>query len=182
MAETFAYDCACGRRHEGSPSFGFVAPDAFAAQSQEIQEAGTRSRDFCAYENSLGRFYFTRALLAVPIQGFDSFFHWNLWVQLGSEDYQRYLNVYEKSGSRDQFLATIRNALPQYPNTDGVPVKIVRLPGNVLPQSLVPPMNHQLAIDYQGGMTAEMAARIASAVCSAVTGRAAEASTPPAGA
>ncbi len=178
MAE-FAFDCACGKRHEGSPHAVLKAPDAFTAQSEEIRAAGQLSRDFCNYRNIVGQFHFTRAFLPIKIRGTDSYFVWNLWVRLAQEDYERYLKVYEKADSLDEFLSALSNALPFYLSTDGMPIKIKRQPGNVLPLVTVAMMDHQLAVDCRDGLLPENAARMAAAVCPEAI-RQAQAAPPPA--
>lgn len=175
----FAYDCACGKRHEGSPHAVLKAPDAFTAQSEEIRAGGQLSRDFCNYRNVVGQFHFTRAFLAIKIRGTDSYFVWNLWVRLAQEDYNRYLQAYEKADSLDEFLCAMSNSLPFYLSTDGMPVKIKRQPGNVLPVVTVPMMEHPLALDCRDGLLPENAAQMAAAVCPEAI-RQAQAVNPPA--
>jgi hypothetical protein len=175
----FAYDCACGKRHEGSPHAVLTAPDAFTAQSEEIRAGGQLSRDFCNYRNVVGSFHFTRAFLPIKIRGSDSYFVWNLWVRLAQEDYERYLKVYEKADSLDEFLSAMSNSLPFYPSTDGMPIKIKRQPGNVLPVVTVAMMDHPLAVDCRDGLSVENAVGMATAVCPEAI-RQAQSVTPPA--
>ena len=58
MAAIFSFKCSCcGELHEGSPSFGFRAPDPYLEQSDEIQEKGELGSDLCFYEDEDGEVY-----------------------------------------------------------------------------------------------------------------------------
>ncbi len=162
----FRFRCVCGQMHTGSPNYGFTAPDAFVGQPPQVKAAAAYGRDFCAYEDPQGqRFHFARAVLLVPIQGCDDPFVWGVWVQFRSDDYRRYLDAYEQTDAQFSFDAWIGNTLPVYPPTDGMPVQLVSRPGQQLATLRIPPGDHRLALDFNEGITPEMAARIAATFC-----------------
>ena len=178
MAE-FAFDCACGKRHEGSPHAVLKAPDAFTAQSEEIRAADLDGQERAGEMKLADDVAVVAEVAAELARGTDSYFVWNLWVRLAQEDYERYLKVYEKADSLDEFLSALSNALPFYLSTDGMPIKIKRQPGNVLPLVTVAMMDHELAVDCRDGLLPENAARMAAAVCPEAI-RQAQAAPPPA--
>ncbi len=164
--KSFAFQCACGERHVGPPNHGFTMPIALAIQPEKVQAAAVRSRDFCAFEGTDGqRYYFARVLLPVPIQGSDDPFMWGIWVQLEAPDYRQYLDAYEQTEPQFRFKAWIRNDLPFYPQTDGLPIQLVSRAGGKLPTVEMQPLPHRLSIDMQEGMTQEMAAKMAASFC-----------------
>ena len=163
---SFRFRCVCGQMHTGSPNYGFTAPDAFVGQPPQVKAAAAYSRDFCAYVDTQGqRFYFARALLRVPIQLSDDPFMWGLWVQLGLEDYRQYLDAYERSDADFCLTAWIRNNLPVYPPTDGMPVQLVPQAGRQLATVRIPRNDHRLALDFNEGIAPARAARIAATFC-----------------
>jgi len=165
----FIYKCVCGESHEGSPNYGFPAPDAFLLQPDSVKAAGAHSRDFCAYQDRHGqRLHFARVALAVPIQGSDDSFLWGLWVQLGLDDYRQYLDAYEQENAKFRFSGWIRNNLPFYPPTDGIPVSVVPRGGRQLASIQVPKFEHRLSADVHEGMEPLWAAKLAASFCLAV--------------
>ena len=55
MAGIFSFKCSCcGKQHEGSPSFGFKAPDPWLGQPEEIKQAGKIGDDLCYYTDEDG--------------------------------------------------------------------------------------------------------------------------------
>ena len=55
MAGIFSFKCSCcGKQHEGSPSFGFKAPDPWFGQPEEIKQAGKIGDDLCYYTDEDG--------------------------------------------------------------------------------------------------------------------------------
>jgi hypothetical protein len=164
--KAFAFECACGERHVGSPNYAFSAPNAFMEQPDEVKKAAAFSRDFCAFQSLQGpRYYFARALLALPIQRCDDPFQWGIWVQLEHADYQQYLDAYGNTDSEFEFTAWLRNDLPFYPPTDGLKVRLVSRLGGKLPVVQMERMGDPLSTDLHDGMAQELAARIAATFC-----------------
>ena len=55
MAGIFSFKCSCcGKQHEGSPSFGFKAPDPWLGQPEEIKQEGKIEDDLCYYTDEDG--------------------------------------------------------------------------------------------------------------------------------
>jgi hypothetical protein len=89
MAGIFSFKCSCcGKLHEGSPSFGFKAPDPYLDQTEEIKEKGKLGDDLCYYEDEDGVHYFARTIIEVPIHGVSEPFMWGVWVSLSKESYE----------------------------------------------------------------------------------------------
>ena len=168
----FSFKCACGQVHEGAPNYGFTAPDSFMAQPEKVRAAAVHRRDLCAYETTSGeRLYFARALLALPIQGRDDPFMWGIWVQLGFEDYQKYLDAYERADAQFRFEVRIANTLPFYPETAGLPALLVPRSGRQLATVQLAPGTHRLSLDFNEGLDLLVAAKIAASICLAARSR-----------
>src|SRR5690348_16292323 len=89
MAGVFAYTCTCcGKRHEGSPSFGFDAPHQYASLSAEQKLAmGELSSDLCTITHNGEVDRFIRTVLEIPIVGAQDPFMWGVWVSLSDKSY-----------------------------------------------------------------------------------------------
>lgn len=78
MAGIFAYRCrCCGDIHEGSPSFGFNAPDAYSCLTDEQKDLhGWINDDLCKVTIEEHTDFFIRVILEVPIHGVSEPFLW----------------------------------------------------------------------------------------------------------
>ncbi len=103
--------------HEGSPSFGFRAPDPYLEQPKEVQDAGRLTSDLCEYEGEDGAHFFVRGSLEVPIHGISEPFLWGVWTSLSERSYRRYLETCDNPDSTDRFFGWLCNYLPYYPTT-----------------------------------------------------------------
>jgi hypothetical protein len=117
MAGVFAYTCSCcGKRHEGSPSFGFDAPYQYASLSAEQKlTMGKLSSDLCTitHEGEVDRFI--RTILEIPIVGAQDPFVWGVWVSLSERSYERYVSTYDNPVAGERFFGWLCNTLPVYP-------------------------------------------------------------------
>lgn len=118
MAGIFAFRCArCDELHEGSPSFGFNAPDHYANLSDEQKEQlGWLSDDLCTITRGDHTDFFIRTVLDVPIHGVDEPFSWGVWVSVSAQSYERYVATYDAPVEGDGFFGWVCNAIPGYPN------------------------------------------------------------------
>ena len=117
MAAIFAFKCSCcGKIHEGSPSFGFKAPDHYAALSDEQKASrGELNDDFCTITHDEGTDYFVRAVLEVPIHGVEEPFLWGIWVSLSKKSFDRYCETYDDPVEGDGFFGWVCNDIALYP-------------------------------------------------------------------
>lgn len=118
MAAIFAFTCSCcGAVHEGSPSFGFRAPDHYANLSDEQKASMAQlSDDFCTIRHDDGvTDHFIRAVLEVPIHGVEEPFLWGVWVSLSRKSFDRYRETYDDPVEGDGFFGWLCNDIAPYP-------------------------------------------------------------------
>ena len=117
MAAIFAFKCnCCGDIHEGSPSFGFRAPDHYAALPAEQQSANKLSDDLCVIERNGTVDRFIRAVLEVPIHGVSEPFLWGVWVSLSEKSFERYVETFDEPVPGDGFFGWVCNEISLYPH------------------------------------------------------------------
>ena len=165
MAAIFAYTCTCcGKRHEGSPSFGFDAPYQYASLSSEQKQAmGKLSSDLCTITDGEGIDRFIRVTLEIPILGVTDPFVWGVWVSLSEKSYLRYVDTYEDPCEGEVFFGWLCNTLPFYPPGGPFATDVV-VQGNRQRPRLVlhetEPL-HALISDQREGITIARAQEIA---------------------
>jgi len=162
MAGIFSFRCSCcGKIHEGSPSFGYKAPDTYLEQPAEIKEAGALSGDLCQYEDEDGPHYFIRVCLEIPIHGVDQPFVWGVWVSLSKQSFDRYIETYDSPDTNDQYFGWLCNSLPFYPETFPMKTQVHPRGNNTRPYIELEENDHPLAIDFHNGITISRAQEIA---------------------
>ncbi|HEY4081748.1 MAG TPA: DUF2199 domain-containing protein [Burkholderiaceae bacterium] len=116
MAAIFAFKCnSCGDIHEGSPSFGFRAPDHYVGLSDVQQAASKLSDDLCVIERDGVTDRFVRAVLEVPIHGVSDPFLWGVWVSLSEKSFKRYVDTFDDPVAGEGFFGWVCNDISQYP-------------------------------------------------------------------
>ncbi len=117
MAGIFAYRCrCCGDIHEGSPSFGFNAPDAYSCLTDEQKDLhGWINDDLCKVTIEEHTDFFIRVILEVPIHGVSEPFLWGVWVSASQKSYERYVETFDAPVKGDGFFGWVSNAIPWYP-------------------------------------------------------------------
>lgn len=101
----------CGQTHEGLPTHrGALLPDAVLAIPSNMRENRARwTSDLCQF----GKRYFIRCLLKVPFIDQSGHFGWGLWVEVDEPLFRRYVDLYEKDGSREPaYEGRIANEIP----------------------------------------------------------------------
>ena len=163
MAGIFSFTCSCcGEVHEGSPSFGFKAPDPYLQQPQEVQEAGELTTDLCCYETEAdGRHFFIRVCLEIPIHEVEQPFLWGVWVSLSEANFQRYVDTYESPDTGDCYFGWFCNYLPYYEDTYLLKTHVHPRSGGERPYIVLEPTEHALAIDFRDGISIDKAQQIA---------------------
>src|SRR3990167_9770209 len=149
MAGIFSFKCSsCEKIHEGSPSFGFNAPDPYLEQSKEVQEKGKLTDDLCFYTDEDGTHYFVRAVLEIPINGVDEPFMWGIWSSLSKTSYDRYVETYDNPDTEDCFFGFLSNYLPFYKNTYALKLDVSPRDNNQRPLLTLHESEHELVRDF----------------------------------
>jgi hypothetical protein len=166
MAALFAFKCSCcGEIHEGSPSFGFSAPDQYASLSDEQKsQMGTLTDDFCTIAHSEGTDRFVRAVLEVPIHGVDQPSLWGVWVSLSESSFNRYRETYNEPVVGEGFFGWVCNRISLYPYEHPRPADVVVQGGQSRPLVVLhqgDPEDDLLALDQSQGISVARAQELA---------------------
>lgn len=162
MAGIFSFKCSsCEQIHEGSPSFGFGAPDPYLEQSEEVQKKGKLTDDLCFYTDEDGTHYFVRTVLEIPIDGVDEPFTWGIWSSLSKASYDRYVDTYDNPDTEDCFFGYLSNYLPFYENTYALKLDVNPQQNNQRPLLVLHDSEHQLVCDFVNGISIPRAQEIA---------------------
>jgi len=163
MAAIFAFTCSCcGKRHEGSPSFGYKAPIYYDQLSDEDKLAiGKLSDDLCEIEHPSGTDYFARAILEIPIHGVEQPFLWGVWVSLSQPSFDRYKSTWGNHDETDRYFGWLSNRLPFYPDTINLKTHARPKNGGERPILAIEPTDHLLSIHARQGISIEQAQHIA---------------------
>lgn len=166
MAGIFAFKCSsCEKIHEGSPSFGFKAPDPYLQQSAAVREQGKLGSDLCYYQDVDGSHYFIRVVLEVPIHGVTEPFMWGVWVSLSAANYRRYVETFDTPVMTDRYFGWLCNKLPYYEDTYALKTKVhPRADGDRPFIELHESDPHPLAVDFHHGISIAKAQEIAESV------------------
>ncbi|MFK7975366.1 MAG: DUF2199 domain-containing protein [Halioglobus sp.] len=162
MTTPFSFDCAlCGETHEGSPSFGFDAPEPFLEQSAKTRDAGVLGSDLCEYEDSEGVHYFARVVIEIPIESCDDPFLWSVWVLLSEESFEHYVETYDAPPEDVMYFGQLCNSLPYYDDTFALAADVHPRPGDNSPALSLHKVGHELYEDFSQGLSHDKAQRIA---------------------
>lgn len=158
MAAIFAFTCSCcGKLHEGSPSFGFRAPDHYSSLSEEQKlEVGSLSNDFCTIGNGEGTDFFIRAFPEVPIHGIERPFLWGVWVSLSQKSFERYRETYNSQVEGEIFFGWVCNSIALYPHHSPRRADVVVKGDKCRPRIVLhrgDPNDDPLAIDQAHGIS-----------------------------
>jgi len=166
MAAIFSFVCSCcGKTHEGSPSFGFRAPDTYTWLTDEQKGSiATLSGDFCTIAHDQGTDRFVRAVLEVPIHGVSEPFLWGVWVSLSETSFERYKKTYDDPLEGETYFGWVCNQIALYPYDKHRPSDVVVQSGRNRPRVV---LHHDkleddpLAIDQAHGITIQRAQELA---------------------
>lgn len=166
MPAIFAFKCrCCGEVHEGSPSFGFRAPDQYASLSEtQKSEMGTLSDDVCIITHSDGVDRFIRAVLEVPIHGVQDPFLWGVWVSLSEQSFNRYKATYNDTVPGEGFFGWVCNAIALYPYAQPRAADVVLQGGGLRPKVVLHRKESEddpLVIDQTNGIALARAQALA---------------------
>ena len=115
-----AWHCSrCGQAHQGLIDLAAFAPDPW--QGGEVREENSAihldgdflSEDFCVMD---GRYFFVRAVLEIPVQGFTQPFGFGCWSTLSRENFEKYIGGFDDGDFADQgpwtgWLSRVRTQL-----------------------------------------------------------------------
>lgn len=162
MAGIFSFKCSCcGEVHEGSPSFGFRAPDPYLEQSESIQNEGKLGGDLCTYKDEDGQHYFARVVLEIPIHGVSDPFLWGVWVSLSEKSYLRYVETYDEPVLSESYFGWFSNYLPYYESTYALETTVYPRPDGQRPYIMLHESKHPLYRDFKNGISISKAQEIA---------------------
>ena len=166
MAAIFAFKCSsCGEIHEGSPSFGFNAPDQYATLSDEQKSRmGVLSEDFCTITHTDGIDRFVRAVLEVPIHGVEKPFLWGVWVSLSEKSFNRYKETYSDPVVGEGFFGWVCNRISLYPYEQPRAADVVVRSGRSRPLVVLhrgDPEDDPLVLDQMHGISVARAQELA---------------------
>ena len=162
MAGIFSFKCSsCGKIHEGSPSFGFKAPDPWLVQPDEIKEAGKISDDLCTYEDEDGVHYFARVIIEIPIHGVDEPFMWGVWVSLSKASFDHYLETWEEPDTNRAYFGWFCSKLPYYESTRSLATDVYPQAEGQRPLLVLHETDHEFYKDFANGISIEKAQKIA---------------------
>ena len=162
MAGIFSFKCAqCGETHEGSPSFGFKAPDPWLQQPDEVKAKGEIGDDLCKYTDEDGEHYFARVVLLVPIHGVEEPFMWGVWVSLSKESFDHYVETWDKPDLDRGYFGWFCSALPYYENTWSLAADVHPQAGGDRPYLNLHETDHELYRDFSNGISIQKAQHIA---------------------
>ena len=152
-------ECAlCGKAHPRDElELAFRRPDVIAAlpESQRFGKRVRESDDLCEYAGE----HFVRAVLPLPVDGWDEPYSIGIWVRVEPGVFQRILDLWEDPAQSDEppFDAWLANDIPSFPETMGLPVQLQLTGPTSRPYVLVPPSAHPLHREQCSGITAHRA-------------------------
>ena len=153
-------ECAlCGKAHPRDElELAFVRPDAIAAltDAQRRVKLLEESDDLC--ETRAGE-HFVRAVLPLPVDGWDEPYCIGIWVRVEADVFARVLALWEDPAQSDEppFDVRLANDIPSFPETNGLPVQLQLTGPTSRPYVLVPPSAHPLHREQCDGITAHRA-------------------------
>lgn len=162
MPEPIKYICSCcGREHEEWPALSFIAPDNYAALSDEEKEqSGELDADFCtiSYPDQTDRFI--RCTLTQKVTDHCEDMEYGLWVSLSDKSYHDYKEDFDNEDHETQYFGWLSNDLPDYEFKDSIPTTVFTRKGNQRPE-IVPhrDFDHPFVHDYYNGITKAEAER-----------------------
>ena len=162
MAGIFSFKCSCcGKQHEGSPSFGFKAPDPWLGQPEKVKQEGRIGDDLCYYSDEDGTHYFARVVIEIPIHRVAEPFMWGVWVSLSKESYEHYLETWDEPDPDRAYFGWFCSKLPYYETTYSLAADVHPQAGGARPYLCLHEVEHELYHDSVNGISIEKAQKIA---------------------
>jgi len=160
---TFKCSC-CGEILEGPPlSWHFEAPDAWNDLSPADRKIhGQLSSDQCI----IGRDYFIRGLVEIPIIDNPEVFAWGVWVSLSEENFACASELWDDDNRVNEppYFGWLCNSLPGYPETLNLKTMVHTRTVGQRPYVERELTEHPLAIEQRKGIPMARVQQIAEAM------------------
>lgn len=157
----FGFQCrTCGEWHTDLSSYEVPAPvNLLAIPEGERAERCIVETDFCMIDEAE---FYVRALLEVPIIGFDRTFVWMVWVSLAKADFLQSVEMFEepKRSHVGPFPGLLDSPLPLHANSRGLKAAVHLQDDFMRPLIELDPADHALSVEQRTGMTIERVAEI----------------------
>lgn len=155
------YRCgSCSKLHQGLPELTFSSPHPYARLPETERAARARlGSDLCVIDE---RRFFLRAVMQVPIAGYDDRFGFGVWAEIGAADFRTYFQNFDSAQNSHlgPFDGQIANALPGFPETSGLDCHIHLQDGGRRPVIEMRTAAHALATAQANGLSIERAIEI----------------------
>ena len=151
--------------HRGLPDLVNDAPGPFyAVPEAEREQRCVLHSDFCIIDEA---YYYIRCVMEIPIQGeAHDRLGWGIWCQVDARDFDAYGETFahEQQSHLGAFYGHVANTLTGYPETSGLPCRIVPKDGGLRPLIELDHGTHPLIGHQKSGITLKQAISFASRV------------------
>ena len=151
--------------HKGLPDLVNDAPGPFyGVPEAERERRCVLHSDFCIIDDAQ---YYIRCVLEIPIQGeAHDRLGWGIWCQVDARDFEAYGETFaqDRQSHLGPFYGVLANTLTGYPETMGLPCRIILKDGGLRPLIELEPGNHPLIAHQRQGITLKQAISFASRV------------------
>jgi hypothetical protein len=155
------YRCgSCSKLHQGLPELTFSSPHPYARLPEAERAARARlGSDLCVIDESR---FFLRAVMQVPIAGYEDHFGFGVWAEIGASDFRTYFQNFDsaRNSHLGPFEGRIANALPGFPETSGLDCRVHLQDAGRRPVIEMQTATHPLATAQANGMPIERAIEI----------------------
>lgn len=157
------YRCGqCGKIHCGLPDITFDAPSYyyFIPPAERARRCHLTA-DTCVVDQ---KSFFIRAVLEVPIRGFDERFGWGVWCSVSETDFRTYEETFDlaRQSRFGPFFGWFANRLPGYDDTLNLICGLILQDAGARPNMRVEPGSHRLSLEQRDGMAFDNAMKLAS--------------------
>jgi len=153
----FGFYCSkCGLYHKEIPmAYGADAPYQYSLiPENERANRCTLTQDQCIIDNEQ---YFIRGQLELIVEGKTDNFSWNVWVNVNEQDFNRMSELWEDKNRilEKPYSGNIDTHLESYPETLGLPVRLITRHVGYVPKIELFESNHPLYLEQENGITME---------------------------
>lgn len=155
------YRCgSCAKLHQGLPELTFSSPHPYARLPETERAARARlGSDLCVIDESR---FFLRAVMQLPIAGYDDRFGFGVWAEIGAADFRIYFQNFDnaRNSHLGPFDGSLANAVPGFPETSGLGCLLHLQDGGRRPAIEMHVSPHPLSIAQVNGLEIERAIEI----------------------
>lgn len=155
------YRCgSCSKLHQGLPELTFSSPHPYARLPEG--ERATRARlgsDLCVIDENR---FFLRAVMHLPIAGYEDQFGFGVWAEISDADFRTYFQNFDnaRNSHLGPFDGEIANALPGFPETSGLSCRVHLQDSGRRPYIQMRSASHALSLAQANGLAIERAIEI----------------------